>query len=317
MNNTYYCKKSFVKKNEVDNVVLILDNGEYLMLDRKTICDFNFVFFDKLVWFDERANPKAKSGFLKLKIEDNPRFCLPTVLESYKEYRQCSKNFILNKLVDDAEIIAIVFIDEDDCEYFVLGNFKVTVKGEYMFISVVDCNSNQSFNDSNFHIRLNPIIKRNISKINIEFDNGESFDIFGTEIEAMDLSFEEELTRYQRGYFRELKQGYIKIKLTEHMDYRNVDLYDGRKVYKKKHLANRLVKKNKCFSTITVLRIYYHYDDYNVREYEDIDVKALHISKNGFFDFGIDSDYIQDIHISGYTKREDKDTIVIVLGKVL
>ena len=315
MKNMYFHKKSFVKKNELDSIMVVLDNGEYFTLHKKEVVDYNLVFLDKLMWFDCCACPVAKSGYIKLRINNKPEYNLG-LLHSYKECRMYKKGFIEQKILDDCRVVSFIFTDKCGDDYGVLGNYKASLEDDCIVIRVVE-NDDVSFQSNKFSIQLNPIRRPFIEKIKFKFDGEDSFEVFQEEIEDIQLTFDDELIGCGNGYIRSLKTGYIRLSLTSDIIDRKIELYDGRKNHKKKHLENKLVKKGKKMCTITDLYINYNQDYIRIRDVERIDVKSIPISRNGFIDCEIDGDLVGYAYISGFCERIDKNTIVIRLGKLL
>ena len=87
----YYYKKNFYNHEEVKYIEIIFDNGEYIFFRKSEIIDFQFNFYDKMVWHDNTAIPVAKSGFIKLNISKKPHHYTSLTIDVNEEYKNDRK----------------------------------------------------------------------------------------------------------------------------------------------------------------------------------------------------------------------------------
>ena len=305
----YYYKKNFLSPKKVDFVQIFFDNGDFITLNKSEIVDFNFEFYDKMIWHNNSITPVAKKGFVKLKIvKYKSSRNYSKYMNTNLEYNTNRKKYIENRCSGDSGIINIKFFDNYNWAKSVCGQFIGKIENEFLILSAIDIYPNASFKDACFFIQLNPINKLIINSIQLVFENCESFNVYSKEIIEMKLDFDEELSRDSEDYKRKLKSGFIELKLDSDITWRYVNLPSIEvKNYKKKHLENRLLnKKSKLLHNICQLDIDYTYAGFGIGRNECIEIVSNEEMENDELWF-----------VGGYCEKTSNDTIIIHFGKFI
>ena len=135
----YYFKKNFYGPEDVRFAQVFFDNGDYISLNKNEIVNFQFEFYDKMIWFNDAIVPVAKKGFVKLKISKckSSRYD-SEYMNTVDEYNKNRKKYIEELCCDDSGIVNIRFFNENNWHKSVSGQFVGTIDGEYLILSVVD-----------------------------------------------------------------------------------------------------------------------------------------------------------------------------------
>ena len=307
MKNIYYHKKMMFKPHEVKFIYIFFDNGDYISLDSGEIVDFSFDYYDKLIWFDKTASPVAKKGFIKLNINKlDTCFFENNYIGAYKEYKDNRKEYIENKCIGDNGITCIRLFNNDNWSMSIYGHFNGELENGFLLLSAIDDYPSRDYQSDEFNIELNPIDKSSISKITLDFENCENFEVFAEEIVDMQLVCNNQLTYGSNDYSRELSYGYIKVKFKSNFPERYINLFSRKKEYKPRDLRKRLCGKDgKDYHNICHLYIEYKYAGFGKLRVESIDIKNSIYSK-------------QDVlysYISGYCEELEDRSVIIYFHK--
>lgn len=306
----YYYKKNFYNLKDVEFAHVFFDNGDYITLNKPEIIDFQFEFYDKMVLFNEVVTPVAKKGFIKLKISKYKSSRYDSkYINTVSEYNQNRKKYIEELCCNDSGIVNIRFFNKDNWHKSVSGRFVGNIEGEFLILSVVDIWPNISSENENFSISLHSVNKNIIDKINIDFENCESFDIFKNEILELEINLDEQLYEHSGDYTRQMINGFIKIKFDLEITWRHINFFIDRKNVKIKDLKKRLLYKKKLESH-DICRLYIHYDyaGFGMQRVESIEVDGKWCGEE-------DDCYAE--YVSGYCERLDNDVVIIYFGKYL
>lgn len=298
----YYFKKNFYSPKDVEFAYLFFDNGDYITVDKKEIIDFDFEFYDKMVWYQDSIVPVAKFGFVKLKISKLKSSRYDSIyMNKIKDYNRNRKKYIENFCCNDNPLVSVKFFNDNNCSKSVYGQFNGKMDGEYLVLSSIDIWPNISSNSDKFSISLHSVNKSIINKITLDFENCETIDVFQDEIVDLQLNLNEKLEEYSNDYLRKIKNGFIKIKFNSEIDYRHVLLFSDVKNIKVKHLKKRLLgNKDKMEHDICRLYINYDYAGFGIVRNEPIVIDENWIEQHDY-----------DYYISGYCEELENDEIVI------
>ena len=165
-------------------------------------------------------------------------------------------------------------------------------------------------NYENFSISLHSLNKSTINKINVDFENCESFDIFKNEILELEINLDEQLYEHSGDYTRQITNGMIKVKFDPTITWRHISFLDDEKPVKVKDLKNRLLFNKKIEShDICRLYIHYNYAGFCMQKVESIEV-------DGEWRGEEDDDCYAE-YVSGYCELLEKGVIAIHFKKYL
>lgn len=302
--------KNFYNPKDVEFVHVFFDNGDYIALNKSEIIDFQFEFYDKMVWFNDAIVPVVKKGFIKLKIAKYKSSRYDSeYMNTIDEYNKNRKKYIEELCCNDSGIINIRFFNTDNWHKSVSGQFIGTIDGEYLILSAVDIWPSVPFENEKFSINLHSLNKNTINKINLDFENCESFDIFKNEILELEINLDEQLYEHSGDYTRQMINGMIKVKFDSTITWRHISFLLDEKPVKVKDLKNRLLF-NKKQSSHDICRLYIHYDyaGFCMQRIESIEVDGKWV--------GEDED-CEGEYVSGYCEQLEKGIIAIHFKKYL
>lgn len=313
MENIYCAHKGFMKKKDVRFMYLFFDNGNYVTLDKSEFIDFDFVFYDKLVNNNNQYVPMVKNGFIKLKISKFKSSRHNSVfINAYDDYNKHRKSYLENRLVNESGIKYIKFFDENNWSRSIVGHFYGEKDGEFLVLKIFDDFPSLEYKKEEFNVVINPLKKKIIESIKIDFENCESFDIYKDEILEINLNMDKKLELTSEDYGRVIEGGYIKIKLKESYFERDIFFFDEIKKYKIKSIIKRLCGDGITNTDICRLYIRYEYAGFGICKTEPIETKNL---------FEVDENYEDDdfeyLYLSGYCELLDDQSIVIHFGKLI
>lgn len=312
-----YPKKKFNKK-DIDFMYLFFDNGDYFSLHGSEVVDLKLNLYDRLVWGERAICPVVESGYIKLDVKKrNKSIYHGHFLYNAKEYRGNRKTYIENRCVREGGISHIRLFNENNWHDTLYGNITAETEGEFLILKFLPQEKYGSAGGENHVILLNGIGKTIVESIDLDFENCESFYIYKNEIQDMQLQFEEELVWGGGDLFRNIKSGFIKLKLDKTITYRRTHFLDDDKVTIKKLEKRLLWKKIQSDHDICHLYINFKYAGFGSYRTECVEIEDIRhdeelerlekLEEEGkivFFDY-----------IGGYCKKQKDGTIIITFGK--
>lgn len=317
MSKYIYPKKKFNKK-DIDFMYLFFDNGDYFSLHASEVVDLKLNLYDRLVWGERGVCPVVESGYIKLDVKKrNKAIYDGYFLYNAKRYRGDRKTYIENRLVNEGGISHVRFFNENNWHDTLYGNISAEMEGGLLVLKFLPQDKFGAADGKNHAILLNEIGKTIVESIDLDFENCESFYIYKNEIQDMQLQFEEELVWGGGDLFRNIKCGFIKVKLDKGIDYRQVHFLDDDKVTIKKLQKRLLWKKTQSDHDICHLYINFGYAGFGSVRTECVEIEDVRSDEElerlgrleGEEDFGFDD------YIGGYCKKQKDGTIVITFGK--
>ncbi len=313
----YVIKKANFNKKKIRGAYVFFENGEYVSLDGSELVDISVNVYDNLVWHYEGFCAVAQSGFIKLNIQDRNEFNDGAgFLYNQQEYNNNRKKYIEQRCFKERCITEIWFFDELNRHKELLGNFSVASDGEYIKLVVLPQPQMGESSGEKHKILLGDINKEKICCITLDFENGESFMVFNSEIEDINLVLDKKLELGSSRYQRRVKEGYIKLKLPKNLLPRGYDLFDDKDL-KRKNIERRLCGKNGS-STHDICRLNIAYDHAGASGTisEDIEVYDMEPKKE------VDKLVKQEENeyapcyrfVSGYAKLLKDRTIILTFG---
>ena len=314
----FYPKKKFERK-DISKAYIFLKNGDFLEIRKNEFVEISVNFYDNLIWNFREASPVVESGFIKLRIQDRKAKYEYCFLYNPKEYTKSRKEYIESRLIKEGLIERICIFDENSWHDTLFGDAYAELEGDYLFIRYQPNNLYGSYTNENNTINLGVVSKSIIEKINLDFENCESFEIYKEEIVDIQLNFYKKLDWNSSGFARTIRDGFIRLKLNPQINWRKINLaneWQGKKTKGIAPLKKRLVwKNNRDEIDICHLYITYDYAGYCINREECIEIND--IRPDEYFDNLEKEDTYDNTFISGYAEMQNDDSILIVFGKEL
>ena len=267
MRRTYnYSKNEFIGIKNLNYIKINFSNGDFIIMDKQVVINYQLEFYDNLVLFKNKIVPVVKGGFIKCKNSKRKQmYSWESNFSNEKEYKSNKKNCFTDRLTKINDIIEIAFIDSSGWDQSILGIFKTRLEDEYIYIDILPYPMELPSESCDFSITLSNVVRKNINKITLDFENTETIDIYDYEILALNLNFEKKLNWCASNFCREIKNGYIKIKLDKNVKHRECCFVDERTSHNYRNVMKRITgNKSKCKHDVCNLYISYNYEgNYN------------------------------------------------------
>ncbi len=293
---------------------ILLLNGDFIELSKKEILSLEVVLYDKLVHFNNCYFPVAKSGFIKMKIDNKkPKYDDSSVYNE-KGYSKDRKSCIEKVCIEEG-VFAIRLFDDLNWHDTIIGNIIAKKEGDFLIFSFIEYPAFGSSDRENHFIKLKNVNKKDIRVLHLDFENCEGIDVYQDEIKEINLNFEKELSWNANGYCRVIKNGYICLKFDKDYDFgRKTQLYvPNDKHANFKHLEKRICGKGEDDVDICNLYISNYYSGYGLSKEEVITLNDLSEYPENYSE---DDEYYNDIpYISGYAQKKKDGSILITFGK--
>lgn len=314
MNYEYTHEKKKYDLNKVEMAQILLLNGDFICLSKKEILNLEVVLYDKLVLFNNCYFPVAKSGFIKMKINNkNPKYDSSSVYNE-KEYSKDRKSYVEKVCVEEG-VFAIRLFDDLNWHDTIMGNVIVKNEDDFLIFSFLEYPALGSSESDNHFINLKNVNKKDFRLIHLDFENCDGIDVYQDEVKEINLKFEKELSWNANGYCRVIKNGYILLKFDKEYDFgRKTNLYIPKgKFATFKHLEKRICGKGEDDVDICNLYISNYHCGYGFEIEEVITLNDLSEYPENY---GEDDEIEEDIpYISGYAKKQKDGSILITFGK--
>ena len=313
MNYEYVCEKKKYDLNNVEEAQILLLNGDFICLSKKEILNIEVVLYDKLVPFNNCYFPVAKSGFIKMKINNKkPKYDDSSVYDE-KEYTKDRKSYIEKVCIEEG-VFAIRLFDDLNWHDTIIGNIVAKKEGDFLILVFSEFTSLGSADKENHVIKLKNIKKKDIRVLQLDFENCDGIDVYQDEIKEINLNFEKKLCWNSDGYARVVKNGYIRLKFDkDYNDARKVNVYVKNNKPTLKDLEKRICGKGEDDIDICNLYITNYYCGYGLAQEEVITLNDLskypeNYSEEDEFDYDIP-------YVSGYAQKQKDGSILITFGK--
>lgn len=205
-------------QKKVEFFYITFNNGSFISLSKNELISYDFKFYDELVWDTNEFVKKACSGQIKLRIKNHAQHIYKdSIVPSKKEYNR--KEYYEQLCLDGHNIKSIRFFNENNWSETVLGNFSSSLKNDILTLVVHKDPHKHSSDGDEFFIRLFEPKIDDISSINFDMENCQTFEIGNGEIKEFNVEFSKELEGGEGLDFRrKVCGGYIKIKLDSFSD---------------------------------------------------------------------------------------------------
>jgi len=313
----YSCPKKEYDIKDVYGAQLFFRNGDYIELQKEEIIDVSLQFYDTLVAGEKGFCPVAKSGYIKCKLKEKRTKYDRALLYNEKEFRKDKKQCLENRFLNEGGLFYVRLFNEYCWHMGIYGDIVASKDGEYLLFSFKENETYGTFDDGYHKVKAPNITRKAVEKITLDFENCDGFEIFQEEIIDVQLTFERELTWTSSCYGREIRGGYIRLKLDKELTWRWVNVYNcDERPLKIKKLERRLCGKGFDDMDICHLYITYRYAGYAMKRVECLDTKQIFPQNITPQNGDIDDEFDDEIpYVSGYAKKEKNGTILIVFGK--
>lgn len=311
MSYEFVCPKKEFKKKEISKAQIFFRNGDYFELSGNEIVDISLQFYDTLIANERGFSPVVKSGYIKCKFNKLAPKYDSSLLYNQKDYKKDRKTYLEERCVNEGGLYYVRLFDKHNWHDGIFGDIIAYKDGDEIVLSF-QANKIYGKADKEYHTVTAPnVTKSVIEKINLDFENCDGIEIFREEILDMQLNFEERLEWNSSCFGRDLRNGFIRLRFDEDITWRKADICCGEKKNTIKNFTKRLCGKGVDDIDICHLYVTYNYAGYCLDREECIGVPDIrpieeqeHEDENGIC-----------YHVSGYAKKENDGSILIMFGK--
>ena len=330
----YYFPKFKYTRNDVSYIYLTFENGDFLQIKSSEIINLSINVYDRLIRSHRGYNPVVESGFLKLKICNKHSFKNTNhLLYNEEEFLKDRKLYIENRCVNESVVKEVRLFNRNDECMILHCDTKAKIENDLLIIEFLKQPQMGSFSSDNHNFKIGNLNKKIIDSIDLDFENTESFVVYNSEIQEINLEFYEKLQWEDGGLHREIKSGYIIIKLDKENEKRTNVFIDEEIDPQHEDFERRLVGENgKDYHDLCHLYIDFSSDlstecitindiRLNREEFIDVffdeeDVNSNYEDKNDAFNYEeIENDDDDYWFISGYCKKLEDGSIIIAFGE--
>jgi len=318
----YKIKKKQFEKQDIEFMRIFFDNGDYLPISKAEILDISVRLYNQLIWENKSLCPIAESGFIKLNLLKKAKADYSSAfLYNLKDYKKDRISYIKHRLCEEGGIKYVVVFDDHNWHNSIFGNIKAELDGNNVVIRFLPKTTTEPYSSEYNIIKLNDVNKSLIESIDLDFENCEVVTIYNDEIKDINLNLCEELCWGSGDYVRQIKSGYLVLKLNnEHNECRKNSFFDelpkGKKGNKK--IENRLCGKNGfCDHDLCHLYIDYDYAGFGSFREECLEVEDIRSDEN-FEKISKWEDENEQCYypcfIGGFAEKQNDGTILITFG---
>lgn len=318
MENRYQYPKRTYTKNNVSSMYIFFENGDFLEIAGSEIYDLQINTYDKLVREGRGVSPVAEKGYIKLKICDKASF----FRKSYEVYnpdqiKKGRKSYMENRCMTESIIYKLWLFDSNNWHNVILGNIKAKMEDGFLIFEFLPLSLMSEASGEMHYINLGNITKDKVFKIDLDFENCESFVVYNSEIEEINIKCDNNLEWDGGDLCRSVESGYIKIKLDKSYASRENSLFDDENL-KIKDFERRLCgNKGEACHDICHLYIDYYHSGYGTALSECVVVNDI-ISDEEYAkreQQAMEEEYTYYEYRSGYCKKLKDGSIIIAFGK--
>lgn len=313
MGYEYVCQKVKLNAKEFGEAQIFFRNGDYFELSKGEIIEMDIQFYDTLITGERGFCPVAKSGFIKCKIKEKAPKYNQVFVYNKNEYAKNRKKYLEQRCVNEGGIYYLRLFNNNNWHYGIYAETVAYLENDYLILRFQE-NKTYGSADKDYHtVNACNLTKSVVEKISLDFENCDGFDIYQEEIQEMNINFEKQLEWSSSCFGREIKNGFIRLKLNKEIEWRQVNVYNcNEKIPNIKKLERRLCGRGIDDCDICNLYVQYNYAGYCMDHEECIQIKDIRPIEELP---DIDEEDIYPCFISGYAKREDDGSILIVFGK--
>ena len=312
MSYEFVCPKKDFNKKDITKAQMFFRNGDYFELSGKEIVDINLQFYDTLIANEKGFSPVVKSGYIRCKFSKLAPKYDSSLLYNAKAYKKDRKKYLEERCLNEGELYYARLFDEYHWHDGIFGDITAYKDGNEIVLAF-QANKTYGSADKTYHtVNALNVTKQAVEKIDLDFENCDGIEIFQEEIIDMQLNFKKELEWNSSCFGRELQDGFIRLRFKENITWRKANIYCEAKKNTVQNFIKRICGKDIDDIDICNLYITYNYAGYCKEYIERIsinDIRPLEELPD------IDEPDICPCFISGYAKKENDGSILIVFGK--
>lgn len=318
----YFIEKKEYSTKGVEHLDIVFQNGNYLQIGKSELVDLRLNLYDRLVRYEDSASFVGHSGYVKLKISSrkNTPSDDSSFLYNPEAYKKNRKGYIESRCTNETDIDHLVLYNDNNWNDMVFGDIRCQMEGEFLILRFEPNPKYGTDGSDTAYIDLPDVSKKDILRMDLDFENCESVTVYEGEIQDIKLTFEERLVCGGGDFCRRVKSGVLKLKLERAFRNREVNLYDSEnRGATVREIAKRLCGKGQDIHDICHLYITYGYVGYGHLLEEKIEVAdmCLHEEKSGVCCEEL-GEYIYDngdnFYIGGYAKKECDGSVTVRFG---
>ncbi|MCR5462696.1 MAG: hypothetical protein K6E87_06480 [bacterium] len=206
---------------------------------KSDIKDIELGYYDDLVkdYCDDGYCPYARSGYIRLNIKRHAGgIYTESNIHNKKDLKNNRKDLIRKRLVEDGGLFRIKVFDENNWSKTIYGNFVASIDGDDILINAHPKTIDNDYSSNMFKLTVPDLNEFEIRKLELVLENCDYIEIFGDEIENINVKFNDELSWGSNELHREIVGGYIDLKI-EYKSYRSYELFD------EKATPNNIIKR--------------------------------------------------------------------------
>ena len=314
-------KKKVFDAQEVKFIRVVFDNGEFIPFASNEIADMNVRLYDRLVIHNNDICPVAESGAIELNVSKRIDYAFDSaIVYDVDAYEKDRVAYIKNRFAQGG-ISYVMLFNDDNWHRSLHGNIVAESEGKNSVIKFVPIPNFGASGGEYNTICLNDIELKDISKIHIDFENCDSFTVYDSEIESMNIVLRDKLDWNSHDYCRVIESGYIEICFDEMFSGRQANIYfnDPHKIASIKKLKKRLCGKDRIEAhDICHLYITYQYNGYGFANEECLEVPEIFDESELRRRYEIEDNQSTDsvdCYFGGYARRTKYNTVLITFGK--
>ena len=176
------------------------------------IVDISLQFYDTLIANEKGFSPVVKSGYIKCRFSKlAPRYD-SSLLYNQKEYKKDRKTYLEERCVNEGGLYHIRLFDKNNWHDGIFGDIIAYKDSEVVVLSF-QANRTYGTADKNYHTVMLPnVTKQVFEKIDLDFENCDSFEIFQEEILDIQINCKKQLEWNSSSYGREISNGFMEFR---------------------------------------------------------------------------------------------------------
>lgn len=318
----FFIEKKEYSTKSIEHLDIVFQNGNYIKIGKDELAVLRLNLYDRLIRYEDSTCFVGHSGYVKLKISSRKgtRSAGTFFLYNPEVYKRNRKAYIESRCTVENDIDHLVFYNENNWNDMIFGDIRCHMEGEFLILRFEPNLKYGPACSDTAYIDLPDVSKKDILKIDLDFENCESVTVYESEIQDIDLTFEERLEWDGGDFCRSIKSGILSLKLKRDFSNREANLYDtehqGTTV---KRIIKRLCGKGQGLHDICHLYITYSYVGYGHLLEEKIEVQdmCLYEETPGVYNEELGEhvyDGDDDFYIGGCAKLERNGTVVVRFG---
>lgn len=329
----YYAPKLKIEKQDVRQVRLCFDNGDFVELKTSEFVDLKLNTYDKLVRCYDGFCPVICSGFLKLKICAKRAFnSFPHLVSDEYSYLKNRKEYIENKCTKGERITEIWLYNSYNWHLVLKCSVSAKIDGEFLILEFLQVQNMGECESENHFVDISNLKKESIFSMDLDFENCDGINVYNSEIKELNLSFNSKLAWGSSVFNRSVAGGYMIVELEQNAS-RFFCLNDFNS--EKRRPSLKRLEKRICGNGEDVHDICHLYIDFypyvsNLKECVEVydirfdeqdysfhckDYDSEESDDSEDFDDSEDSDELDLSFYGGFAKKLQNGAVVIAFGK--